>query len=181
MRRISIRLTGVFILLILLLSFLGYFSFFASINFIEKEVGPFTIAYEEYIGPYQETGQIIDKIYYQLLDEGIITTKGFGVFYDNPREVRGSELRSIVGCIIEEDITKLSNSSENYQVQIIDRKLNILTEFPYKNEMSILFGIMKVYPALEEYIRKNEYISTPIMEIYDLPNGKITYLTEVAK
>ena len=182
MERISIRLTGVFILLIFLLGFLGYFSFFKSINFIEKEMGPFTVAYIEYTGPYQEAEAIMEEVCNHLLADEITLIKEFGVFYDNPREVRESELRSMVGCIIEgEDIKKISNSSEKYQIQVIPKKLSVLTEFPYKNQMSILFGVMKIYPALEEYLIENEYVRTPIMEIYDLQNGKITYLTEVAE
>ena len=45
-----------------------------------------------------------------------------------------------------------------------------------------MIGIMKVYPALNNYIKANGYSEEgPIMEIYDLPNNKIRYLKEAIK
>jgi hypothetical protein len=45
--------------------------------------------------------------------------------------------------------------------------------------MSILVGLMKVYPALEKYTKENGYAGGAIMEIYDVPNKKIIYRQEL--
>ena len=42
-----------------------------------------------------------------------------------------------------------------------------------------MFGIMKVYPALDKYLKEHKYSDSPIMEIYDVPNKKIIYRKEI--
>jgi predicted XRE-type DNA-binding protein len=49
-------------------------------------------------------------------------------------------------------------------------------EFPYKNSFSIIAGIIKVYPKIEQYIQDNNLKTNEIMEIYDVPSNKIIYL-----
>ncbi len=46
-------------------------------------------------------------LYYDLKDNySIETTKGFGLYYDNPQDVDKDKLRSIVGCIVESKSSK---------------------------------------------------------------------------
>ena len=52
-----------------------------------------------------------------------------------------------------------------------------MTEFPFTNPASILFGIAKAYPALNKYMKENKIDDTTYaMEIYDIPGKKIIYL-----
>ena len=49
-------------------------------------------------------------------------------------------------------------------------------KFPFKGKASVLVGLMKVYPAIESYIKENNYqLDTPIMEIWDITNQKTIY------
>ena len=82
---------------------LYYVGFFAKIQIEEREVGPFKVVYEEHIGDYRGTGKIMDEIYHSLLDDGIETYKGFGIYYDDPKTTEKDKLRSIAGCILEEN------------------------------------------------------------------------------
>lgn len=119
----------------------------------------------------------MDKIYYALRDsEQLETTKGFGIYYDNPQKVEKSQLRSEAGCILEtSDSTLLAQLSEKYKVKTFPVKQYIVTEFPFKGKLSIMVSLFKVYPALNRYANKHNYTGGEVMEIYDIPNKKISY------
>ncbi|MFW6222251.1 MAG: hypothetical protein ACOC3T_01430, partial [Bacteroidota bacterium] len=56
----------------------------------------------------------------------------------------------------------------------------IVAEFPFKGKLSIIFGIMKVYPSIEKFVKKKGYSNDgAVMEIYDVPNKKILYRKEI--
>ena len=154
-----------------------YYGGFRTIKFTEEEQGGETLVYEEMIGDYGQSPIVQMKIYEALLNEKIETTKGFGIYYDNPKKVERSEMRSDVGCIAEGlDSTAIAQLAEKYNVKILPKSKCIVTEFPNKGMLSIFIGIIKVYPALETYCKRNGLEdNSPIMEIYDVPNKKIIY------
>ncbi len=172
----------IFILIIGLIGGLFYFGILQEVQIQEQEVGPFKVVYENHIGDYSEVRKIQDKIYSSLVNEGINTTKSFGIYYDNPQEVETERLRSEVGVIIEkedyEDIFKLKGK---YNVRDIPKVKNVIATFPYRNKFSITLGVFKVYPKLNNYIEEKSYKSTPVMEIYDSANQKIIYLFEIVE
>ncbi|GAF71154.1 unnamed protein product, partial [marine sediment metagenome] len=109
-------------------------------------------------------------LYYSLLESDKTETfKGFGIYYDNPKKVEKSKLRSEAGCILEEkDIEKYSSLSEKYNIKIFPKKRYITTEFPFKGKLSVIFSIMKVYPALNKFTKQNGFNEeSAVMEIYD--------------
>lgn len=131
-----------------------------------------------FIGDYSKTKTPMDKIYSDLEKEGIKTTKGFGIYYDNPQKVKREECRSVVGCILEkEDISKIEMlKKKGFKITELPGSETVKSEFPFKNPVSIILGIMKVYPQLEIYLRENKIDPKPIMELYDVPAKKIVYL-----
>ena len=53
-------------------------------------------------GDYRQSGELMDKIYYSLLnDYKIETYKGYGKYFDNPKKTEKSNLRSEAGCVVE--------------------------------------------------------------------------------
>lgn len=155
----------------------AYYGGFQSIAFTFKEQGGEVLVYEEVIGDYKQSAEYTNKIYYKLLEEdGIETTKGFGLYLDNPKEVETSELRSEIGCIIDNpDSTLIAKLSEKYKVKVFPKGNYAFTEFPMKGKLSFLIGIMKVYPALEKFCEEHDIHGGAVMEIYDVPNQKIIY------
>lgn len=127
----------------------------------------------------------MDTIYYSLLNEyGVETTKGVGIYYDNPQQVEKSKLRSEIGCILDAplDSMKMSDISSKFKIKTLPESPSIVTEFPFKGTMSVIVGIIKIYPALNDFISKNGYKANgPILEIYDTPNKTIIYRQEVSK
>ena len=149
-----------------------------------KHEGGETMLYREITGPYSQTGEAITKIRYDLKNEfKIEPNKDFGMFFDSPRKVEKSKLRSDVGCILENsDTLRLFWLRAKFNIMICPVKDYITTEFPYKGKVSIMIGLMKVYPALMKYVKANGYDeSGPVIEIYDIPNSKIIYRKEAIK
>lgn len=164
--------------------FAWYIGFFKTITVEEKEMGPYQLVAVEHYGDYAETGKIQDSLYYELLDDGIETLKGFGIYYDNPNQTDKptEELYSIVGCVLEKkDYDKAKQLSDKYRIMTMGRTKSMVAEFPYHNSLSVIAGIYKVYPELNEHLQKQNYKPQPAMEIYDIPNNKIIYIMAIAE
>ncbi len=151
-KTMKILLLVIVVVIIAFLILYAYYGGFKSINIQTAEQGGETLIYEEIIGDYKQSGEVMNKLYYSLLESDKTETfKGFGIYYDNPKKVEKSKLRSEAGCILEEkDIEKYSSLSEKYSIKIFPKKKYITTEFPFKGKLSVIFSIMKVYPALAQ-------------------------------
>ena len=171
------------VLVVSLIAVYAYYGGFKKISFsIEKQGGEF-IVYENLVGDYSQSPKVSDRVYYALLnDEKIETTKGIGIYYDNPKNVAKDKLRSEIGCIVENaDSTTMARLSEKYLVKTLPQSEFVVAEFPFKGKLSALFGIMTVYPALDKFCEEQGYAESPITEIYDVPNKKIIYRKEARK
>lgn len=162
----------------------AYYGGFKKVEFEITQSGGEILVYKSVTGDYSQTGKVSDEIYYQLIDDyKIETTKGFGIYYDNPREVAKEELRSDVGVILPEQHSDKKEMLESeFKVEIFPAGDFVVTEFPYKGQLSVMIGVIRVYPALERFVKDNNLNpATPVMEIYDIPNKKITYRKEVVR
>ena len=178
--KIALVIAGLIVLGILgIVLFLSRYGLFASINISQHNVGPYNLVYSKHIGDYKDVGPVMDKLYNDLkTNYGITTTKGFGLYYDNPQKVEKEKLRSIVGCIVEnKSFEELSSMGLKYQVKEFPLSKGVIAEFPYKAKFSIILGVIRVYPKLSSYIQDNNYAQTPIMELYDQPGEKILYIS----
>ncbi|MEI8273291.1 MAG: GyrI-like domain-containing protein [Paludibacter sp.] len=170
------------ITLILLLAIANYGGF-TNVNVVQKEEGGEKLVYEKFLGSYDKTGSVAQKIQYQLEKENVVTFKSFGIYYDNPRFVKKDSLHSDVGCILENaDTSKTFWLKGKFNIKTCPVKKYISAEFPFKDKMSIMLGVLKVYPALMKFVKDNNFDEKgPIMEIYDMPNHKILYRKEAVK
>jgi len=175
--KLIVSVLGVLIILIVVI--LSYYGLFARINIAEKEMGGFWLLYEKHVGDYKEVGQVMDKIYSRLLGEDAIeTSRGFGLYYDDPKKVKKENLRSIVGCILDKQHeNKIDYLKKNYRIKYYPASKSVVAEIPFKGTISIFIGLFKAYPRLAEYITQHNYPPGPIMEIYDTPHEKIFYVS----
>jgi len=184
MKALKIILYVVVSLLIITLIIYANYNGFSNVSVQIKKEGGEHLLYREITGPYSQTGLELSKVKYDLKSQfNIETAKDFGMYFDNPQKVEKSKLRSEVGCILENaDTTRIFWLKSKFEIKVLPVKDYITAEFPYKGKMSILIGLMKVYPALLKNVKANGYSEEgPIMEIYDLPNNKILYLKEAIK
>lgn len=173
---IAIVAAALFIALLIALSRYGLF---ASVDISEKVTGPYLLVYKKHVGDYNNVGPIIHEIHNDLkINYSIETARGFGLYYDDPRQVDSAKLRSVVGCIVEgSSIEDLYKVSKKYGVKEYPSSTSVVAEFPYKGVASILMGVLRVYPKLGAYLDEHKYKQTPVMEFYDQPNEKIVYVS----
>lgn len=174
---ISLILVIAAVILFLLLVKKGLF---AGVKITKETIGPYLLVYKKHIGDYKNTGPVMDELYYDLKNNfNIQTTKGFGLYYDNPKQVDKEKLRSIAGCIIEGQSPQPGGLGEKYGVRTYPKTPSVVARFPYKGKISIILGVFKVYPKLNAYISGHKHPETPIMEIYDKPNEIIQYISSI--
>lgn len=159
-----------------------YLGGFNKVEVKEQNMGPYTIAYTEFVGDYSLVGPSMDKVYQALSGAGILSATGVGIYYDDPAVVAPENLRSDVGAIVVgSDITKVPQS-EDIKIKNIAGKTSIVAEFPIKNGVSYMAGTIKVYPVLKKYMIEKGYSSeVPVMELYDMVAKKIYYVIEITK
>lgn len=165
-------------LIVLIVSIYGYYGGFRNLSYQLSTVGGETIVFENVKGDYRQSGEVSDRVYYSLLDDYKIDTyKGFGIYYDKPGKVKTEELRSKVGCIVEdEDIGELDKLDGKFEIEKLNNKETIIVEFPYRGRLSSFVGILKVHPYLDKVSKEeNAKLDSPVMEIWDIPNKKLIY------
>ncbi len=174
----SVILIALVITVIIIIGSLAFFGAFTGVKVEKGDIDEMWIVYDTFLGPYEKSAPISDKIYYDLLNnDSCETFKGFGIYFDNPEKVGREKCRSVVGCILEKkDWTRIEELKKKYKITKIPASSAVKTEFPFKGKLSIIFGIFKVYPALDKYMKTNKIEESPIMEIYDVPAQKIYYM-----
>lgn len=174
---------GIFLIVLIgVVVFLAYIGVFSTPKATEMTTGPYTYVYEEFTGDYKKSGPVFDKVYKALENEGIKTTRGIGIYFDDPKEVPADKLRSHCGIIIEKnDLNKIEELEKKYKVGHIREHDSVVVEFPIKNMLSYMIGPMKCYPVLMKYAQKKGYKMTTSFELYDEPAKKILFVMEIVK
>ena len=183
MKAIKIILAVFICFIFVLVGVYFYYGGNTKVEFHVKEVGGEKLVYREIKGDYGQTANVIRKLKYDLEQENIKTLNGFGIYYDNPQVVEKSKLHSDAGCILQMcDTSKVFWLRSKFNIKTSPKTNYITTAFPFKGQMSITMGILKVYPAMMKYLKDNGYSERgPIMEIYDTQTSSIIYRKEAVK
>jgi hypothetical protein len=170
------------VLIVALLGYLAYLGVFSALKVTEQKLGPYTLAYAEYMGPYSGSGPILTRVNNSLKQDGVECTKGFGIYFDDPKQVAADKLRSKLGCIIEaKDLAKFGKVSRKYKIMKWPARDCLVTEFPIRSDLSYMIGPMKAYPELNKALKAKGYKMSTVMELYDMPAKKILYIMVIAK
>ena len=165
------------IVVALFLGTLYYHDFFSSPQVVEKEMGPYVVVTKRFVGAYHKVGPTMDEVDGWLRENGVESTKGVGLYLDDPAEVEESELRSDVGSIVEDvDEEVLARIKEKFEVREIPKAKSAVIEFSIKSNLSYIIAPMKAYPALTQHWIEKGYAEAEGdigIEIYDIP-GKVT-------
>lgn len=172
----------VVVLIIAAVSYLAYMGVFNKLEAKQAKTGPYTIAYEEYIGSYSLTGPIFEKITRSLKTDGIETSRGLGIYFDDPSKTPADKLKSHCGIIIEEKyLLKVRKLGKKYTVKKIKGTESIIVEFPIRNSMSYMIGAIKAYPLLMRYAKEKGLKLNVAMELYDMKNNVAYYIFGLKK
>lgn len=170
------------VLAVIFFAILAYMGALTEPSVSEAKMGPYLLVYEEYVGPYMNTGKVFDKVYNAVKNDGIETTRGLGIYFDDPSRVPADKLRSECGVVIEgKDASKFAAVSKKYMSKKIKASDSLVVEFPIRNAFSYMVGPMKAYPALAKYARSKNYKMAGAYELYDHPAGKIFFVMEISK
>lgn len=170
-------LLGLLILIGSVAASLSYYGLFAKIEIREIEMGPYYFAFDKHQGEYRKIGPVFSKLYYRLMNDNIDSRQGLGIYFDNPRFVEKTNLRSIAACLVDgNDPKNRAVLDKKYMTGEIPRSLCAVVEFPYKGNLSVILGVMKVYPKLAAWLQEKKYPDMPLLELYDQAAGKTFYI-----
>jgi hypothetical protein len=180
MKFFKIIVTVFSILAVIVISFLWYLNFFADIKISEKEEGGYIVAGTEVIGPYSKIGKSMVEVDSKLRKLGIISSKGLGIYYDDPKITPKEKCRSFVGNIlIGKDLQRIKEiESKGLKIDSISKTKALVAEFPLKNSVSYMIGPMKVYPILSKHMKEKKYTFLLSFEIYDHVEKKIIFVMQ---
>jgi DNA gyrase inhibitor GyrI len=169
---------GIFV--VIAAGFLGYMGYFSSPLIQEKEMGPYIVVGIDVTGPYSKSGQHMQEATDKLKAMGITTSRGIGIYYDDPKTTPAEKCRCLVGGIIDQkDMEKLKTVSLNgMRIDSIHSGKTVVVEFPIKNILSYMLGPMKVYPQISKHMSDKNYKPLLSFEIYDNDQKKITYVMQ---
>ncbi|XP_045617234.1 testis-expressed protein 264 isoform X2 [Procambarus clarkii] len=149
----------------------------------KPDIGEVHIAYKFARGPYKESGALFTQVH-TLLPE----YRTIGVYYDDPKMRQSHKLRYIVGVILSENgsnvVPEHRELLEEHGYQFatfpaIDHAVQ--TTFPFTSTISIIVAIMKVYPALREYVEMRSLCARPFLEVYDNEKSEIIFIGPLAR
>jgi GyrI-like small molecule binding domain len=180
---LKIVLISIGALFLVITLFLIYMGIFSSPKVTEQTTGPYTYVYQEFTGPYKDTGPIFTKVDNALRAQGIESTLGIGVYYDNPAQTPADKLRSDCGTIINKtDVLKAKKLENDLKLGQFPKTTRMVVKFPIKNMFSFFIGPMKAYPAMMKYTESKGYTGeTCGYEIYDMENKIIYYQMDITK
>lgn len=146
----------------------------------ERTAGPYYLLYRDNKGPYQGIKNVMSDVYaYVRYEKKSDVSRGFAIFYDDPRGKDKEQLRSSAGCITDSLVTDLK---QPYLSRRFDSTHAVVGVFPLRTFFSYMTGTFKFYPRLGRYLAAhNLTLSGAVMEVYDMQQRRILYIAPVAK
>jgi hypothetical protein len=162
----------------------AYYGGFSKLRVAIATQGGETVVYKDIVGNYHQGAVVMNALSHLLRSNlGIETSKGYGIYPDNPKEGEKGKRCSEAGCIIDDkDMEKADSLPDEFKIKVLPIKRYITAEFPFKGKPSVMVSLMRVYPALAKFAKDSGINQEgAIIEIYDIPNGKIMYRKEIIK
>lgn len=174
------------VLALALIIYLWNLGAFSTLTAAEKVMGPYTIAYERYVGPYQNTGKAFMNVSNIMKGEGLVVSQNsdsIGIYYDDPKTVAKDQLRSDCGLILNaQDKGKIpALAKKGLKVMTLPKQNCVVVEFPIKSVASYMLGPAKAYPVLMKYAQDKGYTPDKTYEYYDMAGKKIIFTLAIKK
>lgn len=179
MKLLKVVLVVLLAVIIIMFSFLAYSGIFTDVEVKRGEKGPYYLVYKPFVGSYEKIAPTMESLHTDLKEQfNYEGNSGFGIYFDKPGSRPNDELRSIVGAVVtKEQFETIGDKLKSFKLEKGDA---VYATFPFKNQISIIIGIFKVYPELDKYIKDNGLEGAPIMEMYDMENKVIEYIAPLS-
>ncbi|MDD2563859.1 MAG: hypothetical protein PHU27_06555 [Salinivirgaceae bacterium] len=143
----------------------------------------------EYIGGYAITKQYYEgdpKDVMTMLEQQIETLKKLDIGYAHPLctylEIPSKDdkiSKTEIGFVLYKGSKeRLIELGKQIPLDTFVKKERIVVRFPFKSKFSIQFGIMKAYPALQQYAKKHNFEPGNITELYNGLEKRIEYMMD---
>lgn len=181
MKALKITLITLALLAIAILTIFWYSGAFAKIDVQQTQSEEYIIVGKLFTGPYYKVNNPMEQVDSLLRSIGIQSTRGFGIYYDNPESTPNDQCRSFVGNILE-----LNNLSKIIQIQALGLTIDtiqshqsVVLSLPTKTKLSYMIAPQRAYPALVKYINTHNLKPTLAVEIYDVPKQTTLFIMQV--
>ncbi|KAJ3427762.1 hypothetical protein M0813_02348 [Anaeramoeba flamelloides] len=169
----SVFALGIFAVTIFM--FLRFLRVFEKLKILKSTHPTMHLIYECYTGKYQNVGKVQDKIYYDLKKLKMDCTKGFGIYYDNPKEVPDTKkCRALAGCILPKRYWKNIEALEKQGFNIVKVKpfKTIQSTWQADRPLSIQVNVLKKIPQFITACKERGEKADVLMEICSGEIGK---------
>lgn len=168
------------IVMVFVLFIWGYYGGFNRIDIGESVPGGEIIVYKKVTGSYKKTPTHMNEVYDSLMAGfNIQTTKGVAVYYDAPDDVAEENLRSDVGCVIDDieaiDQQTMTKIRQLWHVEMLPVAPSVVVEVPSRGKISVVVNMFRVHSKIKRYISSQGYQKGALTEIYDMNANKIIY------
>jgi hypothetical protein len=176
-------LLGVLVILIVaIVGFLAYLGAFSSLEVTEKVTGPYNMAYVDFTGEYAKTGPVFSQVFTIANQAGLKSTKGIGIYLDDPKVTPKEKQRSQIGVVVEkEELAKISLLKDKLKIKHLPAADSVVIAFPLKNILSYMIGPMKAYPKFAQYLSGKNLKVINCLEVYDMPAQQALYIMQIEK
>ncbi|MBN8220303.1 MAG: GyrI-like domain-containing protein [Spirochaetes bacterium] len=154
LKKILIALAAVAAALTVLWVYYGGFASPAPIH--RAEAGPFHVAYISHVGPYKKIGDVIKKLKKEIEAAGITDYRAGGLYYDDPKIAGESRCRGEAIAVLKPEQLEKLKGHPVLKTKTIERREYLQTVFPFRGMVSVMAGLMKVYPMFDKYFKENQ-------------------------
>ena len=165
-----------------------YHGVFLKLTVDIQEHGPYYFVYTEQRGTVDQSLKTLENLKENLKKQGVLTTKSmvissianlsdlYGLF---SRKKQGLP-HSIGWLLSADDFKRLSEDNDDLNYLLIPKQPFVHASLPFRSVLSFLLSILKVYPAIYQFMDSHRIYTSTRIEIYDDPEQSvdpyITYL-----
>ena len=148
--------------------FLYYIGFFMSLEVKEGMEGGYLLGGYYHTGPYEEVGETFMKAKAAADSLGFPTDTLIGCYFDDPNTVAADSLQSFIGAVVASgDFSYVGNIDPGQlEIHAIFEGEALYVDFPFKNDISMIVGAIRVYPFLTKEAEKRGFETGQVYEIY---------------
>lgn len=155
---------------------------FTNLYVIEKDMGPYTIAYASFTWRLINVHETLSMIRETLSGEHIKYSLPVAIFKYRYEKGKSYRIWMEAWYIIDaKDMEKLNKKSHIYDIKTIYEGKKIVVLFPYKSTFADILWHMRSTAKMNEYLQSKQYTETSITEVFDRANNVIAYMTEPQK
>ncbi len=148
--------------------FLYYIGFFMSLEVKEGTEGGYLLGGFYHTGPYEEVGGTFLRAQAAADSLGFPTDTLIGCYFDDPNSVEADSLQSFIGAVLASgDFSYVGNIDPGHlEMHAIFEGEALYVDFPFKNDLSMIVGAIRVYPFLTKEAEKRGFETGQVYEIY---------------